>query len=95
MAFYSCTRLTGVTISNSVTSIGDNAFSNCINLENVTIGYGVTRIGLRAFGVCRRLTSITFEARVAEWNAITFGKYWNDGVPATEVICSDGTVALS
>ena len=33
-------------------------------------------------------------ATVAEWEAITFGTRWNNQVPATKVICSDGVVAL-
>jgi hypothetical protein len=32
---------------------------------------------------------------MAEWNAIEFDDDWNYGVPATEVICSDGVVSLN
>ena len=35
MAFWSCSSLTSVTISNSVTYIFDEAFAKCGNLENV------------------------------------------------------------
>ena len=41
--------MTSVTIPNSVTSIGDNAFSECIGLTSVTIGNSVTSIGDFAF----------------------------------------------
>jgi hypothetical protein len=54
----------------------------------------VTYIGARAFYECSSLTSITFEGTVVEWNAISKSDSWNDQVPATEVICSDGTVSL-
>ena len=40
-----CTSLTSVTIPNSVTSIGDNAFSDCTSLTSVTIPNSVTSIG--------------------------------------------------
>lgn len=42
-------KLTGVTIPNSVTSIGGLAFNNCFNLTSITIPDGVTSIGFAAF----------------------------------------------
>jgi hypothetical protein len=54
----------------------------------------VTSIGEWAFRSCLYLTSITFEGTKAQWNAITKDSDWNYKVPATEVICSDGTVSL-
>ena len=56
-AFYYCTRLTSVTIPNSVTSISDRAFRDC-NLTSVTIPNSVTSIGYEAFYGCT-LTSVT------------------------------------
>ncbi len=38
-AFYNCTELTSVTIPNSVTAIGDNAFAFCRALKSATIGH--------------------------------------------------------
>src|SRR5690242_2749344 len=38
--------LTSVTIPNSVTNIGDNAFSECTGLTSVTIPNSVTSIGI-------------------------------------------------
>ncbi len=40
-----CDGLTSVTIPNSVTSIGDEAFYDCTSLTNVTIPNSVTSIG--------------------------------------------------
>ncbi|MGI6265294.1 MAG: leucine-rich repeat protein, partial [Acutalibacteraceae bacterium] len=51
--------ITTVTISNSVTSIGDYAFYNCTGMTSVTIPDSVTRIGNSAFYYCTKLTSIT------------------------------------
>ena len=47
-----------VTIGNSVTAIGDNAFYWC-SLTSVTIGDSVTTIGDHAFSGCTSLTSVT------------------------------------
>ena len=51
--------LTSVTIGNSVTTIGENAFYSCLGLTSVTIGNSVTTIGDYAFSECRGLTSVT------------------------------------
>ena len=58
-AFYGNTALTSVTISDSVTSIGDYAFSGCTGLISVTIGNSVKSIGYGAFSGCTGLTSVT------------------------------------
>ena len=93
-AFYDCSGLTSVTIGNGVTSIGDYAFSYCKGLTSVTIGGSVTSIGRSAFYNCTGLTSITFKGTKAQWNAISKGDYWNNNVPATEVVCTDGKVSI-
>ena len=48
-----------VTIPNSVTSIGNQAFSSCTAMTSVTIPNSVTSIGNQAFIYCINLTSIT------------------------------------
>ena len=60
------TELTSVTIPDSVTSIGVQAFSYCSELTSVTIPDSVTSIGDNAFYGCTGLTSI----KVAEGNTV-------------------------
>ena len=57
-AFYKCSGLTSVTISNSVTSIAGWAFYNS-GLISVTIPNSVISIGESAFSNCDRLTTVT------------------------------------
>jgi hypothetical protein len=59
--FRKLTSLKSVTISNKVTSIGDDAFEGCAGLAEVTIPNSVTKIGYKAFDGCNGLTSLTFE----------------------------------
>jgi len=57
-AFLYNSRLTSVTIPDSVKTIGYYAFALCTSLTNVTIGNGVTNIGVYAFEECG-LVSVT------------------------------------
>ena len=94
-AFSGCSGLTSVEIPDSVTSIGRGAFQSCRGLTSVIIPACVTSIDQNVFYWCTNLTDITFDGTVAQWNAITKGSEWNTDVPATKVVCSDGTVTLS
>ena len=51
--------ITSITIPESVTSIGENAFNGCADLTSVTIPNTVTSIGENAFNGCADLTSVT------------------------------------
>lgn len=93
-AFSNCTVLASITIPDGVTVIDYRVFNNCSNLPSITIPDGVTEIGTCAFEGCTSLTSITFGGTVEQWNAIKKGSSWNNNVPATKVVCSDGEVAL-
>ena len=57
-AFYNCSMLTSVNISDSMTSIGSSAFEGCTSLTSVTIGKGVTSIGDYAFWGCYKLIEV-------------------------------------
>ena len=60
-AFGYCESLESITIPDSVTTIGEDAFHNCASLTTVTFGENsqLTSIGDYAFQRCESLTSIT------------------------------------
>ena len=93
-AFDSCDSLASVTIGDGVTSIGWYAFYSCDSLASVVIPDSVTSIGSYAFYSCDSLTSITFEGTIEQWTAIEKHLTWNISAPATEVVCSDGSVSI-
>lgn len=59
LAFDCQTRLTRITIPDSVNRIKVKAFYNCSSLTSLAIPKGVTSIEDEAFSVCRSLTQIT------------------------------------
>ena len=62
-AFSECTKLTSVTIPDSVTEIGPSAFYKC-NFSTITIPEGVTNIWGSTFLTCKNLTTIIIPASV-------------------------------
>lgn len=85
-AFRHCKSLTSITIPGSVTSIGNTAFYNCTSLTSITISEGVTSIGNYAFQYCSKLATINYTGTEEQWNAISKGSAWNNGVPSKCVI---------
>lgn len=57
-AFYNCKDLTGITLPDTITSIGEQAFEGCAGLESLTIPANVTSIGEYAFHGCAKLKKI-------------------------------------
>lgn len=92
-AFFGC-RLTSITVSDSVTGIGQSAFSNCLGLTSISIPDSVETIGFGALLSCKNLENISFSGKKDQWKAVSKGGFWNDGVPATVVHCSDGDIEI-
>ena len=64
------TKLTNITIPNSITTIGANVFYGCRGLTNITIPDNVTSIGKSAFANCSGLTSVLIPnsvTTIGEW----------------------------
>ena len=61
-AFYSCNKITSLTIGSDVTSIGANAFDGCSSLSSIHIPASVTSIGEDVFANCTNVPAITVAA---------------------------------
>ena len=89
-----CIYITTLTFGDEVTSIGESALYGCYDLNTVVISASVKTINRSAFKDCKDLTTIVFMGTMYEWECISKGAGWNEGVPAIEVICTDGVITL-
>lgn len=60
-AFSGNTKMTSISIPDTVTKIGKNAFKGCTKLKKVTIPKNVAEIGSNAFYNCKKVTSVTIK----------------------------------
>jgi len=75
--FNTITALKIITLPDTVTEIGEEAFKNCKGLTNINLGNGVIRIGDRAFSDCDSLAAITLPASVREIGFQIFESCYN------------------
>lgn len=90
-AFYNCTGLTSVTISNGISNLGDYVFYGCFNMTNITFPDGLTTIGNGAFFGCSGLSSVFIPSSVTNIGVSAFEECSN----LTSVTISDSITVIN
>ena len=99
-AFSSLEGITEIVLNDQMTYLPVGAFTNCVDLQKIVIPKNITKIDDGALASCSSLETIIYEGTVAEWNAMNNHANWCHSwrgdklIPATHVICSDGTVEI-
>ena len=70
-AFYNCTKLTKISIPNSIAIIEGEAFCNCSELTKISIPNSIVNIEGKAFSDCTNLTSVNI-TDIGSWCRISF-----------------------
>lgn len=73
-AFRSCTKLTSVTLPDSLEAIGVSAFEGCSALKTITVGTGLRSVEEYAFQDCTALTGVYITDADA-WCRVNFASY--------------------
>lgn len=90
-AFMGCYALTEATLGAGLEKINNDVFFECYSLEVVDIMSKISSIGGWAFFDCDLLTTITYAGTEADWNAMSFGDYWDENSGAYNVACAGGS----
>ncbi len=81
LAFDGCSKLTDISIPDSVTYIDSFAFMDCTGLTGITIPESTTKIDSRAFMGCSNLNDITVSENNSAYfsvDGVLYGKNMND-----------------
>ncbi len=89
-AFMACYNLVEATLGAGLEKLSNDVFFECYSLEVVDIMSKLTAIGGWAFYDCDLLTTITYAGTDADWNAMSFGDYWDENSGAYNVSCAGG-----
>lgn len=87
-AFINYRYVTQVTLPDSVTKVGENAFSSC-PVTNITLPDSVTQIGKEAFYYCQSLEKVTLPSGLTKIEAGTF-----QGCDLKSVVLPDGIISI-
>ena len=94
--FYGNTNLTTVTLAESLTTLGSNAFESCKSLKTIKIPSGVTAIPENCFRECSLMESVSLPAGLVEIGEYAFSGCKNlESVTLPESLTTLGSYAFS
>ena len=70
--FYCCSKLTSITLPDTLTTIGYGAFTGCNGLTSFTVPSGVKELGADAFSSCSNIVSIELPDTLEKINTRIF-----------------------
>ena len=71
-AFQDCSKITKVTMADTVVSIGDQAFDYCSSLSDLTLSAGLKQFGWGSFRFCEKLKKIVLPTSLTDMGEWTF-----------------------
>lgn len=87
-AFYNCSGLKSVAVSDETKYISDCSFGGCADLEEIMLPVTVTHIGESAFDGCGSLATVWYEGTQKQWEKISIGDN-NAPMEDVEIYCVD------
>lgn len=93
--FMNCNVLSEVLLPDTLTYITERAFCECGSLRSIVLPKAVKLLDYAVFFECYALEEIRYLGTMEQWAQIEKDSAWNGGVPAKEVICSDGAVSIA
>ena len=64
LAYKGCTKLTNLTIANTVTIMGESAFEDCTGITEVSLNTGLTEVATNLFKNCTKLKNVSLPSTV-------------------------------
>jgi hypothetical protein len=89
--FSGCTKLTNVTLADTISVIGSGAFKNCTSLSSISFSKNMETIGVNAFSGCTGLATIYYGGTSEEWQTFTSGTGIRSG---NDVLTSDSVTKI-
>lgn len=83
-AFYGCTALAEVTLSEGMTEINTGTFAFCTSLQTLRLPAGIRSVGANAFAGCE-FTSVTYGGTREQWALVSVSGIGNDALAS--VVC--------
>ncbi len=101
--FWTCTSLLEATFDGELwlKMAGSGLFARCSNMTDATLPvrvddiYETYTINRHTFRECSKLKNLSYAGTIEQWNSLKKDSTFCNSIPATIVICSDGSTTLA